>query len=37
MLARIAVVKALNRGHVREFNPDAIQQHWSCKKLRRDE
>jgi hypothetical protein len=37
MMARIGVMKALNRGHVREFNPDAKQHHWGRKKLKRDE
>jgi hypothetical protein len=37
MLARIAVMKVLNRGYVREFNPDANQDHWGRKKLKRDE
>jgi hypothetical protein len=37
MLARIAVMKVLNRGYVREFNPDAKQDHWGRKKLKRDE
>jgi hypothetical protein len=37
MMARIGIMKALNRGHVREFNPDAKQHHWGRKKLKRDE
>jgi hypothetical protein len=37
MMARIGVMKALNRGHVREFNPDAKQHHWGRRKLKRDE
>ncbi len=37
MMARIGVMKALNRGHVRELNPDAKQHHWGRKKLKRDE
>ena len=28
ILARIAVMKALNRGHVREFNPSRKEHHW---------
>jgi hypothetical protein len=37
MMARIGIMKALNRGHVREFNPAAKQHHWGRKKLKRDE
>src|ERR1700738_725231 len=28
MLARIGVMRALNRNHVREFNPDRKPHHW---------
>jgi hypothetical protein len=28
MFARIGVMRALNRGHVREFNPDRKDTHW---------
>jgi hypothetical protein len=28
MFARIGVMRALNRGHVREFNPDRKDHHW---------
>jgi len=28
MFARIGVMKALNRGHVREFNPSRKEPHW---------
>ena len=28
MFARIGVMRALNRGHVREFNPSGKQHHW---------
>jgi hypothetical protein len=37
MLARIGVMRALNRGHVREFNPDRKDTHWGKRKLKRDE
>jgi hypothetical protein len=37
MMARIGVMKALNRHVVRVFNPDAKQHHWGRKKLKRDE
>jgi hypothetical protein len=36
MFARIGVMKALNRGHVREFNPDRKDHHWGKRKLARD-
>ena len=36
MLARIGVMRALNRGHVREFNPDRKDHHWGKRKLKRD-
>jgi hypothetical protein len=36
MFARIGVMRALNRGHVREFNPDRKDHHWSRRKLARD-
>jgi hypothetical protein len=35
MLARIGVMRALNRGHVREFNPDRKPHHWGRRKLAR--
>ena len=35
MFARIGVMQALNRGHVREFNPSQKQHHWGRRKLRR--
>jgi hypothetical protein len=31
MFARIGVMQALNRGHVREFNPTRKDPHWSGK------
>ena len=37
MLARIAVMKALNRGVERVFNPDRKDTHWGKRKLRRDQ
>jgi hypothetical protein len=37
MFARIGVMQALNRGHVREFNPKHKKPHWSRRKLKRDE
>jgi len=36
MFARIGVMQALNRGHVREFNPSQKQKYWGRRKLRRD-
>jgi hypothetical protein len=36
MMARIGVMRALNRHHVREFNPSQKQKHWGRRKLRRD-
>ena len=36
MFARIGVMLAFNRGHVREFNPSQKQHHWSRRKLKRD-
>jgi hypothetical protein len=37
MLARIGVMRALNRNVVREFNPDRKEAHWGKRKLTRDE
>jgi hypothetical protein len=37
MLARIGVVKALNRHVERVFNPDAKEHHWGKRKLKRDQ
>jgi hypothetical protein len=37
MFARIAIMRALNRGHVREFNPDRKGHHWGRRKLKRDQ
>jgi hypothetical protein len=36
MFARIAIMRALNRGHVREFNPERKNHHWGRRKLKRD-
>jgi hypothetical protein len=36
MLARIGVMRALNRGYVREFNPSRKDPHWGRRKLKRD-
>ncbi len=37
MMARIGVMKALNRHVVREFNPDRKETHWGKRKLKRDQ
>ena len=37
MLARIGVVKALNRHVERVFNPDAKEHHWGKRKLKRNQ
>jgi len=36
MFARIGVMQALNRHHVREFNPKRKEPHWGRRKLKRD-
>jgi hypothetical protein len=36
MLARMGVMRALNRNAVREFNPDRKDHHWGRRKLKRD-
>jgi len=36
MMARIGVVKALNREVVQVFNPDAKEHYWGKQKLKRD-
>jgi hypothetical protein len=36
MLARIGVMKALNRHVERVFNPDRKDTHWGKRKLKRD-
>jgi hypothetical protein len=37
MMARIAVMKALNRHVERVFNPDRKDHHWGKRKLKRDQ
>ena len=37
MLARIGVMRALNRHVERVFNPDRKDPHWGKRKLKRDE
>jgi hypothetical protein len=37
MLARIGVMRALNRGHVREFSTSRKDPHWGRRKLKRDQ
>jgi hypothetical protein len=37
MMARIGVMKALNRHVVRVFNPDRKDHHWGKRKLKRDQ
>ncbi|MBR0974102.1 hypothetical protein JQ572_26200 [Bradyrhizobium japonicum] len=37
MLARIGIVRALNRHHVPEFNPRGKEPHWGRRKLKRDQ
>jgi hypothetical protein len=37
MFARVDVMRALNRGHVREFNTSRKDPHWGRRKLRRDQ
>jgi hypothetical protein len=36
MFARIGVMRALNRGHVQEFNSKRKEPHWGRRKLKRD-
>jgi len=36
MFARIGIMRALNRGRIREFNPDRKDPHWGRRKLKRD-
>jgi hypothetical protein len=35
--ARIATLKAVNRHHVRTFNPDRKDPHWGKRPLKRDQ
>jgi hypothetical protein len=37
IFARIGVMRALNRGHLREFNPKEREPHWGRRKLKRDQ
>jgi hypothetical protein len=37
MFARIGIMRALNRGHVRQFNPARKDHHWGKRKLKRDQ
>ena len=37
MIARIGVMKALNRHVERVFNPDRKETHWGKRKLKRDQ
>ena len=36
MMARIGIMRALNRGYVREFNTSRKDTHWGQRKLKRD-
>jgi hypothetical protein len=36
MMARIGVMRALNRGYVREFDSSRKDTHWGRRKLKRD-
>jgi len=37
IMARIGIMRALNRGYVREFNSSRNDTHWGRRKLKRDE
>jgi hypothetical protein len=37
MFARIGIMRAMNRHHVREFNTDRKAHHWDKRKLKRDQ
>jgi hypothetical protein len=37
MFARIGVMRALNRGHVRAFDTSRKDKHWGRRKLARDQ
>jgi len=37
MFARVGIMKALNRHHVREFNTSRKEHHWGHEKLKRDQ
>ena len=36
MFARIGIMRALNRGHIREFDATRKDHHWGKRKLKRD-
>ncbi len=36
-ITKLGVMKAMNRGYVRTFNPDRKDPHWGKRKLRRDQ
>ena len=36
MFARIGIMRALNRGHIREFDTTRKDHHWGKRKLKRD-
>jgi hypothetical protein len=37
LFARIGIMRALNRQHVPEFNPNGKEPHWGRRKLKRDQ
>lgn len=37
MFARIGIMQALNRHHVREFDPKHKEPHWGRRKPKRDQ
>jgi hypothetical protein len=37
MMARIGIMRAFNRGYVREFDSTRKDTHWGKRKLKRDE
>jgi hypothetical protein len=37
MFASVGVMRALDRGHVREFNTSRKDPHWGRRKLKRDQ
>jgi hypothetical protein len=37
LLARMGMMQAVNRHHVREFNPERKDHHWGRRKLKRDQ
>jgi hypothetical protein len=37
MFARIGIIRALSRHHLREFNPSRKDHHWGRRKLKRDQ